>query len=130
MSEVKGPSIWEPVAALVVLAAILGAFLSRYGHVMLKVVVVGLALGVVGCKSPGAPIRFALLDIDLRTPEQIQAGQAADCAPFQPAAPAAAAEVKTMPLSWWQLLFKALTDIEGRIRILAIERGRVEVLAK
>ena len=132
MNDPKVPSIWEPVVALVVLAAALAVFLSRHIGAFLNVVVVVLALGVCGgCASPGAPLRFAVLDLDFRTPDQIRAGQVADCAPFQePAAAAAVNTEKALPLTWWQALFAMVSDLEARLRVVAIERGRVEVLAK
>lgn len=128
MSDPRMPSIWEPVAALVVLGGLLAVILWRNGHVLFRIAIIALCLGLAGCKSPGAPLRFSVLDLDFRTPEQIQACQAADMAPFQESsAPATVGEAKALPLTWWQALFAMVSDLECRIRFVTIERGRVEV---
>ena len=73
-----------------------------------------------GCSST----RFAVLDLDFRSPAQIQAGKAADCAPFcQTADCSEPASERALPLAWWQLVLAAFSDLECRIRFVSIERG-------
>lgn len=88
---------------------------------LLLAVAAGL-LFAAGCKSPGC---VALIDIDLRTPEQIRAMEIADTAVFgatNEKGPAGA-EARGPSLTWWESLFKMVTDIEGRIRLLYVAWG-------
>ena len=73
-----------------------------------------------GCVSPGC---VALVDIDLRTPEQIEASRVADTAVFGTQADAMPVEKAALPLAWWEALFKMVTDIEGRVRLLYVAWG-------
>lgn len=73
-----------------------------------------------GCRSPGC---VALVDIDLRTPEQIEASRAADTAVFGAGAESAQTQKAALPLAWWEALFKMVTDIEGRVRLLYVAWG-------
>ena len=78
-------------------------------------------IGCTGCVAPGC---VAIVDIDLRTPEQMKASQAADCAIFTGRAELnPAQDERVLPPSVWAALFKMITDIEGRIRVGYIAWG-------
>ena len=75
----------------------------------LAVMAMMVALFLAGCRSPGA---VSLVDIDLRTPEQILADKA----------PANMAQPKDV-VAIWDLILKALSVVKGRIRVLTVEWG-------
>jgi len=90
------------------------------------VVVIGISMVLCGCATKG---RVALLDLDLRTPEQILAYQneadiiyVPDCCVSNPIVVSTNATVKgaTIP-SPWDIIIKIIEVVKGRIRILSIE---------
>jgi len=60
-----------------------------------------------GCASPG---QFALVDVDLRSPEQIAADKEEDVQTFKSPAP-----------PWYQFAIDLVSVINGRVRIFAVE---------
>lgn len=88
---------------------------------VLLAAILAIILTCSGCVAPGC---VAVIDIDLRTPEQIKASQAYDCAVFTGLAQInPEQDSKAVPPSVWAALFKMITDIEGRIRVGYIAWG-------
>ena len=76
-----------------------------------------------GCATRG---RLAVLDIDLRSAEQIAAYAGEAAAPYTVygsttniAKPAAVTQ--SIPLGWWEKIIKAIAVLRCRIRILSVE---------
>ena len=91
---------------------------------MRKLAILGLLalLGLTGCAS--GRYRGALIDLDLRTPEQIRAYEREATAVYARTPPknteAVAPAAKT---AWWVPAFDFLQIMEDRIRILSFEAG-------
>lgn len=93
---------------------------------MKKLVISILVLNVLfslGCATSKG--RFSLVDVDLRTPEQILAYQnEADIvylADGVTPAPATLSAVVPVPAPWYDIVVKIVEVIKGRVRILSFE---------
>lgn len=80
-----------------------------------------LAMVMCGCVSAG---RFALVDIDLRTPEQIAAYAKEAEIPYavpSQADPVALKADRTVVAAIWDEIMEVLKVVKGRIRVLPVE---------
>jgi len=88
---------------------------------MKKIVMVVAMVSVIslaGCTTG----RMALVDLDLRTPEQITAYQVEAAIPYcRTNQPAVVAENKSLLATTWDDIIKVLEVVKGRLRILSIE---------
>lgn len=73
-----------------------------------------------GCATPNKG-RVALLDIDLRTPEQLSAYAVEAGIPYKDPAPVLDQHTMSLPLTIWQSVLAMCTAIDGRIRIGSVE---------
>ena len=82
------------------------------------VVATVMAISLAGCTTG----RMALVDLDLRTPEQITAYQVEAAIPYcRTNQPATVAESKGILPTSWEDIIKVLEVVKGRFRILSIE---------
>ena len=88
---------------------------------MKKIVMVVAMVSVIslaGCTTG----RMALVDLDLRTPEQITSYQVEAAIPYcRTNQPPVAAESKSLIATTWDDIIKVLEVVKGRLRILSIE---------
>jgi len=89
---------------------------------MKKIVIVSiLCLGLVGCASTQRG-RFSVLDLDLRTPEQITAYQHESSDVYvEPQQPKPQVETKSFSMAAWDYIVKIVEVFKGRIKIGSIE---------
>ena len=71
-----------------------------------------------GCASPG---RFSLLDLDLRTPEQIEAYQVEAQVPYEVKEIPNKEEIAPKAISVWSFLAPIIQVFKGRIKVLSFE---------
>jgi hypothetical protein len=74
-------------------------------------------MGLVGCTTG----RMALVDLDLRTPEQITAYQVEAAIPYCRTNQPPVVENKSLLTTTWDDIIKVLEVVKGRLRILSIE---------
>ena len=82
---------------------------------LILIMIIGLAL--VGCASPG---RMSLIDLDLRTAEQLKEARYETYALYGEPVPETKGDVQTKVFGWTQVL-DFLNVIKGRIRIFSVE---------
>lgn len=91
---------------------------------LLLAVIMAIVITCSGCLSQGC---VAVIDLDLRTPDQIKAQQAADCAPFTGLAQVnPEQDTKTVPPSVVIAAIKAFFEAKGRYRIGYIAWGKTD----
>ena len=118
--EPRGPSIWEPVVALVVLAGLLAVLLCKNaGHLCRIFCAVLLAVLLGGCAST-VPGRFTGVEWESRSPEQLTAAVPSDTAVY---GNSASAKAEARPFTQWQALFDMISGLRVRIRICTAEWG-------
>lgn len=128
------PSVWEPVFALVILCALLIAFvvktikLSDVGSVKNRVHLVRVFVAVLlatvaltGCKST-VPGRFVALKWDSRSPEQLVAAQISDTAVYGSVAPVPQQE-SAPRFAEWVALAKVISEFRTLFEIGVVEWG-------
>ena len=79
--------------------------------------IIPLMILISGCMSPG---RVALLDIDLRTPEQIKAYEVEAQVPFKDT-DIISKDPEPKSVSAWSFVSPIIQVFKGRIRILSVE---------
>jgi len=85
---------------------------------MFIVILIVAAIVGSGCASPG---RFALLDLDLRTPEQIEAYKTEAQVPYGVNEAATQEVVSPKVVSVWSFLAPIIQVFKGRIKVLSFE---------